>query len=833
MEKNIKDWISCFLVISMLIFSSITVFALSDTTIPNSNNVIDNNLLSIIHESTGEFSEHDLIPVWIWYQDINHNEVNQCVERLTGLTSENCSVVELSESGVEITPENIKDNIETLVENTKQQRLEENARVDRYINTHRAVSRELYSEKANQILNKLDLQPDCIHFVSQYTPVIIAKLTKDEIIKIASYDEIKQISYDSQPATEAPSIGSAKVSSGQTLLNDNIGLTGDGVKVGMVDRGFPQSDDDLDVSHIVNVGNVNSSGHAKNTAKVLVGNGIGFCPNIELYSTNDSFANIEALLSYGVKILNVSYGWKYSESTTSEQYAYSIYDKWFDHIVYYHNVTVVASAGNDGNGTSSEHGTLLFKRVLSPAMGRNVIAVGAYDDKDTESVADDTVCSYSSYKDSNGSDLTTGVAKPDTVMPSNFLGGGTSTSAPVLTALLAQILELKPALANYPEIVKAIVLASCNRKALPSSAGETQEFMTDGITERQGAGIADGWHMAAIVCQGTYGNGIINNYSADINFMQPKYKSSCANFSLTWLTTCIPIDSPHTSFSNILADELADLDLCINQQSTISNSALSKSTTEMCYFDLSGSDWNYTGSIDPYYGVLNSKYGYAWSTNLMNAPRISDRNAGVFRIRIGNSSNNFLQYNDSAIFDYLNISGNIVSDLSDLFDSHSWIIEKAGNGYYISTGYGSTKYYLNQSNHNLGSDYYACASATPVLLSILENPDGTCSIINTSENTILMVSQNGIFWESFSANQTIEYRNKFRFDRVNYLKGDVDMDGVLSTTDATETQLIYYNMMTPTNIQKYLSDVDSSGIVDSDDWFIIMNCIANDYYYPL
>ena len=89
------------------------------------------------------------------------------------------------------------------------------------------------------------------------------------------------------------------------------------------------------------------------------------------------------------------------------------------------------------------------------------------------------------------------------------------------------------------------------------------------------------------------------------------------------------------------------------------------------------------------------------------------------------------------------------------------------------------------------------------------------------------------FWESFSANQTIEYRNKFRFDRVNYLKGDVDMDGVLSITDATETQLIYYNMMTPTNIQKYLSDVDSSGIVDSDDWFIIMNCIANDYYYPL
>ena len=305
-------------------------------------------------------------------------------------------------------------------------------------------------------------------------------------------------------------------------------------------------------------------------------------------------------------------------------------------------------------------------------MGNNVIAVGAYDDKETSLTSDDQLYSYSSYKNNNIKAVTFGVEKPDVIMPANILGGGTSSSAPILTSLVAQMLELRPSLAIHPEIIKAIVLASCHRKVLPSSTEENIETMFMGLTEKQGAGVADGWIMAAIVCQGTYGYGEINTDDNEIiNILQPKYTSSNMNVSLSWIRECSPTNTSHNSFSDIFASDRYDLDLQIWQgNNLITESANEFSSTEMCYFPLSSDNDNYQINIYPYDQALNTRYGYAWSIDSMMAPLLT--NSGLFRIKFKNT-NNYVQYNSIGDNNSSKIILNSTTNYENLSDEYTWI----------------------------------------------------------------------------------------------------------------------------------------------------------------
>lgn len=822
--KKIRFLLAVLLATIIAFYSTTVTFATSTVSNDlNSNHSIINEQLQEIMDSS---DENDLISIYVWYDDIQQKLVDEKTEQKIGYSAEDCSKIDFIKTDLTMSQNNDVNQINQFIEKTKSQRKVEKERVNNYVFERREISRKLYKTKSNNMLEAMDIKSDNISFVSQYAPMIILNVNKNQIDNISKVSGVNEIGYYSEPVFELPTIESCQFSSGQSKLYDNLNLSGEGIKVGMIEGGYPEPDDELDTNSIVNVGNVGTSGHATNTAKIMVGHNSGFSKNISLYSTDAKFSNIELLLTNDVKVINVSYGWLYSENNKTSNYAYSVYDKWFDHVVSYHNVTVIASAGNDGEGDT-------YKRVLSPAMGNNVIAVGAYDDKNTNTTSDDQLYAYSSYKNSNDKAITFGVEKPDVIMPANLLGGGTSSSAPILTSLVAQILELRPSLAIHPEIIKAIVLASCHRKVLPSNSNESTETMVMGLTEKQGAGVADGWTMAAIVCQGTYGYGIINtpNDYKTINIQQPKYGSSKMNVSISWIRECTPNNTSHDSSSGIIANDRYDLDLEIKQNnSVISESTNEFSSTEMCYVNLSSNNDRYQICIYPYEQASNTRYGYAWSIDSMRAPLLTD--AGLYRMKFKNT-NNYIMYDEMGINNRSEVLVNNVSDQNNLTDKYTWIFNNIQNGYSIETGYGTIENYINSSSelYNNDTSYYASMESNAIMFNIIYNDDGTCSIINSLNNTILSYVGSNLVWKTYSNGRSIYDNEKLCLEKINYIKGDANADGELNVTDISFVQKIVANISTPTNIQKFLSDVNLSGDIDISDATIISYIINDIYYY--
>ena len=168
---------------------------------------------------------------------------------------------------------------------------------------------------------------------------------------------------------------------------------------------------------------------------------------------------------YGIKVLNISLGFKPSESTVINPLDMAVQAVWNA------GITVVASAGNAGpfNGT-----------ILSPGDDPLVITAGALDDMATPSPADDEMTDFSSV----GPTSPDGWVKPDLVTsgrsvvslaapgstvynsnPSarlgaaNFVGSGTSFSAAITSGAAALVLADNPGL---PQPVKARLLGTAD-----------------------------------------------------------------------------------------------------------------------------------------------------------------------------------------------------------------------------------------------------------------------------------------------------------------------------------------------------------------------------------
>jgi len=170
--------------------------------------------------------------------------------------------------------------------------------------------------------------------------------------------------------------------------------------------------------------------------------------------------------SYGIKILNISLGFKPSQSTVNNPLDQAVEAVWNS------GIAVVASAGNAGpfNGT-----------ILSPGDDPLVITAGALDDMATASITDDEMNDFSSV----GPTSPDGWVKPDLVTsgrsvvsvaapgstiynnyPSarvgstNFVGSGTSFSAAITSGAAALVLAGNPGLT--PNQIKARLLGNTN-----------------------------------------------------------------------------------------------------------------------------------------------------------------------------------------------------------------------------------------------------------------------------------------------------------------------------------------------------------------------------------
>lgn len=468
----------------------ISVFASSfDSSIEVRRAKLDNGL----QQKLGATAPNEKNPVYIWTNDLSEIALEAETIRRTGLAKQDVAPVE-----AQVLPENYFDpelpaqqyraRAEAYLEVTKAQRAQEQQLTNSYIDTKRQVAREKYTAMHQSDLAILGLDQEEVMFSSQYAPMMIAALTPDQIDRVTRYSQVESVQrcWEAESEPQDQSLATSLASVDANYTRDTLGFTGYGVKVGQFESGVPNPNHNQLKSGNITCLQTNTRDHATMVARIMLGT-VGVAPDTKLFAASyggsftSLYERIEALLDKGVKAINISWGW----SRNAEDVYWGI-ERWIDHVSVQHGVSIVLAAGN--KGTSSI--------VDAPGLAYNVITVGGINDKNTLAKSDDVL--YPNSSSANGG--TVGCAKPDFLASAqSVIDGvsGTSLSAPIVTGIIAQMLEFRPSLATNPALIKAILTASCDRKV-------TSETLAAGLTAVEGAGVVNAKKAISLISQNRY-----------------------------------------------------------------------------------------------------------------------------------------------------------------------------------------------------------------------------------------------------------------------------------------------------------------------------------------
>lgn len=276
----------------------------------------------------------------------------------------------------------------------------------------------------------------------KYMPVVAAKLPDKAVQALSKNPKIAYIEEDGKVQVTEQEVpwGISHIKSTNV---QQIGFSGAGVKVGILDTGIDYTHEDLKVSGGVSfiqgtsdfMDDNKHGTHVAGTVAALNNSlgVIGVAPQAELYAIkvldqygngdySDVIAGIEWAISNNLNILNMSLGGT-KGSKTLEKAVDNAYNS---------GILLVASAGNRG---------YINKDTISyPAAYDSVIAVGAIDDQNIRA-------NFSS----GGRDLE--LVAPGLEIQSTVPGGygydnGTSMAAPHVTGIASLVLEANPNLSN-------------------------------------------------------------------------------------------------------------------------------------------------------------------------------------------------------------------------------------------------------------------------------------------------------------------------------------------------------------------------------------------------
>lgn len=747
------------------------------------------------------------IPVWLWMEDIDQEEAEQEVYERTGLNEANLSViaeplpVDLAESVAELseadeaTRLDVKSQFQEYLDRTEEARELEAQRVDTYIGELRDVQNEMYCEKNASVFSSFKIPQEDVIFTETQAPVYIVKLNKNDIQRLAKNSKVTAIYYcdtDTDDITDDDSLSDSVNASTVSRIRSEIGLTGRGVKIGIIDSHGVQYCDEIAESRITyiepSVGN--GDVHGTNVARISAGSS-GVAPAASIYSTVSAkkeeipapILAITSLSSNGVCVANYSMG----HERTDKDGDYSPQEIYIDFMVRSKRFLLVKTAGN-------KHGA-----VNSPGLAYNVITVGGYFNKGTTNYEDDTMYYNSSYNSLSG------CFKPDLVAVQPKIDGrtGTSYAAPFVTGTVALLYELRPTLQTQPEAVKAILMGSCHRKANPSD-GDPVENITSGLTDHQGAGAIDPYMAIAIAGSGNYG---IRTMDSNVNqelirFQQPAYGSSGLNVSLAW-----SVENPNGT----TVGSKINLDLSLLRNNTqIKTSTQSTSSTEMVYVAPSSTQKDYTIKIDRRSSTGTAvRYAYAFSVD-RNRYQHTNISQGIFYLR------------NRATGQYLTLAnGDVHQTAFSGGTAQQWLLN-SGKIYAVSTDSGKLaiggpingNYNYRRAVINSSSGAVVQIDMNGIINGNYYDRDGTFTFFNSDSESALSIYNNSnasgatAAWVPYSSSDKYQ---QWYLESAAYQRGDVNMDGVINTTDQQMISQYILGKITFSDVQKYLADVDGDG----------------------
>ena len=321
-----KKWISV-----LLIGCILTLTIMTDMVSGNDEQVY--HFYNI--DSTVIGNDKDLHCVMIWVDDIEHAGIEEECERILGYSWDNVIQDErkmhskalerltLSTSNG-CTAYGFFDD-EWFVEND-----ELHNKIDDYVAVQRLLSKERYLSSNTMFVEKTGIE-NAVLYVSAYSPVIIAELSKADMDVVRNTKGINQISEigisecicDDNEHLEIEQPNNRSVTDYLDYINatgpKSAGLNGSGVKIGLIDSSVVTASghSELSGSSIIPVGTYSSTNgsHSVAMARIICGSS-GVAPGCTLYSAEISssnaelsfYVNVELLIDQGVNIINCSYG---------------------------------------------------------------------------------------------------------------------------------------------------------------------------------------------------------------------------------------------------------------------------------------------------------------------------------------------------------------------------------------------------------------------------------------------------------------------------------------------------------------------------------------------
>ena len=848
-SKKLLSFLLAVVIIIMSVVSSSAIITSDDTVSPKVEWVykIDKYLV----EKMADASDTDLIPVWVWMTDIDMEQLDKDIEAQTGISQQkldtaraeigyDASTMSANVEDMMSTDANVQNIVATHLEATKVQREKIANDTEVYLTAKKALASQRYATANTTKISQLGVSNNRIDFQSELTPSFIAFMTKDEIMETAQSADVVEIGYfceydeESVPeptqtrvmAEEQPTETEAPTQKTTVIVEENCApikqalqyneafekynLTGAGITILYVDNDYVDDDYDYyeqlpEQTNIINYVDgtefsptteisIPYNGDMDEHANFCIANLQNFAKDVIIYvvaknsrfpiyneatldetgNNNDerinSYDDIENLIkTKNIDIINASNNDGYNEYTSSFS------AQWFDAIVATYNIPLIASGGNGKSNSSSN--------TIAPASGYNSIAVGVY------GAVNNKMYNDYRYNPLNNSDMVK--YKPDLICASN--GGGTSAGAPTVSAIVAMMMELDPSLKGQPEIIKAILMASCQEKALPGKTNNVQdptESMLDGLTLKQGAGKVNTLRALNIVEYGTYGYGTIQKtqtsstakkFTINSQVFDDAASGPPMNISVTWLKSNTKTSNNENQVNSFVLGAYCDLDLKIqyteNGVSKEKSSAVNNAGKQLLYFPTTELDTQYSVKVswgdNSSYNTVK-KYGYAYSIGSFEKALDKVEVTGVTGVGRTLTANAYTA-------DTLPVESGTVT--------YRWHKSDDGESWQPISGETSSTYEITDAVLN---KYIRCV--------VTQNYLNNYKIFNVLPTKVI-------------------------------LYGDVDNDGVVSIMDSSLINSYLANHVTLTDSQLLVADVDLDGVVSVMDSLLIQNYLGNQIPY--